>query len=204
MDVLILFVGFVGGFGWLAVFALGIRFLATRRKSHKKKVLGIILLIISFIWMGWVVYVWDQLPGARDKARLVACKSNLKQIGVAIWMYYGDHGEQMPTNLELLKDNGYLTEQFFGRVIKCPAGSMGDAYVPPLSELHYRYFYRLLEDPDSNLPMCWDAQPHFIRKGVFKFLQRRLRNILLADGRVLTIEEDKFQSLTLVGAKQSY
>ncbi len=37
------------------------------------------------------------LNSAREKARRIACTSNLKQIGLAAKMYSGDYGEQFPT-----------------------------------------------------------------------------------------------------------
>ena len=45
------------------------------------------------------------LNSAREKARRIACTSNLKQIGLAAKMYSGDYGEQFPTYKE--KTNSY-------------------------------------------------------------------------------------------------
>jgi len=56
------------------------------------------------------------LAQSRDKARRVACASNMRQIGTACIAYAGDNRLMFPESLDQLR-NGYLTE----KVLICPS-----------------------------------------------------------------------------------
>lgn len=61
--------------------------------------------------------------GSREKSRRINCAGNLKQIGLALLMYSGEHDGYFPnntgngTNFNLLNRNGYLAN---GKVYSCP------------------------------------------------------------------------------------
>jgi len=78
------------------------------------------------------------LNSAREKARRIACASNLKQIGLAAKMYSGDYSEQFPTgwegavgqhngkSLSLLVSQGYVTD---GKVFVCSSSTVTPASI---------------------------------------------------------------------------
>ncbi|MCK4300145.1 MAG: DUF1559 domain-containing protein, partial [Planctomycetes bacterium] len=75
------------------------------------------------------------LARAREAARKAVCKSNLKQIGLALAIYANDHDDKYPLRLEDLLV-GYLPD---AEVLQCPSDSSEERsylYVPGLSVAH--------------------------------------------------------------------
>lgn len=101
----------------------------------------------------------------------------------------------MPPRLDALKDS-YVTDE---KQLLCPAGRPGELYTPPFSlpAESYRYGYRFLIKPSLTTIICWDSVPHLTRHGLFPFLNRQYRNVLLVNGTVKTLSEDEFEALHL-------
>ena len=58
-------------------------------------------------------------PGADAYSR--ACRSNLKQIGLACNIYSNDYNGFFPPNFEALREGGYILKESFPKLMKCPA-----------------------------------------------------------------------------------
>lgn len=124
------------------------------------------------------------LNAAREKARRIACASNLKQIGLSLRMYSGEHQEQFMagTNVtsaaaayEMLRSGGYLETI---KVYMCPSS------VNPLPEggyierTDYTYAPGLTEASSVESGVATD-------KGVgSNWNHNKFGNILFVDGHV--------------------
>ena len=109
---------------------------------------------------------------SHDRARRVSCASSLKQIGLGLKMYAGDHGEEFPA--DLLSIRKYLAGN--PRLFVCPVtdSDAGDfEHVDLWTD--YRYVHGLTEatEPDRPLAYC-RPQNHDGEGG----------NILFVDGHV--------------------
>lgn len=62
------------------------------------------------------------LASAKRKARQTACISNLRQIGLAVNMYWDDHGKR-PPHFAFVTASGYLAAT---NVLRCPDDRVGD------------------------------------------------------------------------------
>jgi prepilin-type processing-associated H-X9-DG protein len=62
----------------------------------------------------------------REGHRISACRSNLRQIGLACHMWADDHGERYPPDLQALVPN-YLDDP---RTFNCPRTASGYEYLP--------------------------------------------------------------------------
>lgn len=97
------------------------------------------------------------LTRARAYARAAACKSNLKQMGLAVAMYQADNNEEMPPDIQTLLDDGYIKG---GMIAYCPASrimAVNEANLDATASYHYAQIkktkdYNLLR----NLPIMWD------------------------------------------------
>ena len=96
----------------------------------------------------------------------------------------------MPASLKILQP--IMGSQ---SVFMCPLSGFSDA--PKYTE--HGYDYRLLRKPSRTDIICWDSSPHQPQHGVFLFLNRDNRNVLLANGQVLDMEEKQFRRLHLQG-----
>jgi len=72
--------------------------------------------------------IMPKMTGARDKAKVEACKQNLRQINNAIELYANDNngvrGPVSGTTYVYLNDSCYLvTEGYLRSAIKCPLGN---------------------------------------------------------------------------------
>lgn len=70
-----------------------------------------LLLVISIIAIlaGILLPVFAQ---AREKARTTTCKSNIRQVALALHMYAGDHDEQMPPSLRIERVSPYAIREY--------------------------------------------------------------------------------------------
>ena len=121
-----------------------------------------------------VVTILPQLDKERKKAMKEAkkyeCMSNLRQIGMALKMYYVDYDEQFPANLEDVYPQYVLDANIF----RCPASdNLTYAYVSGLTEAH-----------PGNTIIVYDSS--VTNHG-------NSRNVLFIDGHVKWMGERKFQ-----------
>ena len=108
------------------------------------------------------------------------CRSNLRQIGLACIIYAQDHKEFFPPNLEVLGKEGYIKKEGFPKLMKCPAQEedVGYIYIGAGKSL------KAAENPPRTI-IAYDKSP----------IHQNGRNVLLGDGHVEWMPEDKFQKL---------
>ena len=119
------------------------------------------------------------LSRAREQARQVACKSNLKQIGLAIAMFANDHDANYPDKLEDLFDQYLMAKQ----VLHCP--STGKPKAGPGMECSYRYVGKLPRGTDPGVIVVYDKPGNHRRTG---------RNALFCDGHVQWLTRGAFRT----------
>lgn len=71
--------------------------------------IGIIAILASLLL--------SSLAGAKKRARIAKCTSNLRQISIALNLYLDDHGNQRPDGFQNLVDGGYLLND---AILRCP------------------------------------------------------------------------------------
>lgn len=124
------------------------------------------------------------------RERTASCMAQLHQIGLAVRTYQGTHPGKTPPTLKAL-----LPVTQSKNVFVCPES--GIVTMPIYTELGYNY--RFLSRPRGTDVIAWDSQPHRPQHSVFFFLNHANRNVLLADGQVLNMDEVQFQQLHLQG-----
>ena len=132
--------------------------------------------------------LFPALGRARGEARKAVCKSNVKQLGLAVNMYMNDHDEKCPPKLEDLFDQ-YITAR---KVFVCPQDSKPMAIGKGL-KCSYRYVGQLSKMTDPQAIVAYDKQGNHPDG----------RNALFYDGHVEWIAEGALrprlqQSLALV------
>ena len=149
------------------------------------------LLIVTAIAMIGIVTFSDFVENAKYTAWVASCKANLKQFGLAIQTYRGNHQDAMPAHLQLLlptlKSRG-VSYALCRDTSTCRNMTGRQGYV-----------YRFLEKPKKTDIICWDSHPHRRWQTYFTWLNRPNRNVLMADGRVKNMPEAEFQKLHLSG-----
>ncbi len=66
------------------------------------------------------------MSGVRESARQVVCRSNVRQMGLGLWMYARDHGDMLPSSVNapgVLNGNPWQTNML--RLGAPPAGAQG-------------------------------------------------------------------------------
>ena len=114
---------------------------------------------------------------ARSSARRAVCKSNLKQLGLAIIMYSNDYNEHYPLKLADLFDQ-YITAR---KVFACPE----DSNPVPIGNgirCSYRYLGGLPITTDPQVMIAYERTANHRMKG---------RNALFYDGHVEWISETR-------------
>ena len=137
---------------------------------------------IPITGMGTPLALGALLPAlgrARGEARATQCRSNLRQIGLAITMYASDNRGRSPEKLTDLLEEGYLTQTGAG-VLMCPnhkgeAAQPGDDYV--LREAFADGSLKLSSGVGE--PIVWDDPS--------KMWHKDRINVLFTDGSVKTL-----------------
>jgi len=118
------------------------------------------------------------LNAAREKARRIACTSNLKQIGLAIRMYSQENSEQFMAGVdtaakafEMLRSGGYLETL---KVYCCPSSVNPLAEGTYVSRTDYTYAPGLSEASSVDSGVSQDKDTNHSKYG----------NILFVDGHV--------------------
>jgi hypothetical protein len=104
----------------------------------------------------------------RSGGRYDSCRSNLKQIGLAIGMYQSDHSDEMPATLQALLDERYMRSPY---VYTCPGADLPrkDERAYPSSQEFDRtdvdqtgdYLYaRPSGAVATRVPVAWDRFVH--------------------------------------------
>lgn len=166
--------------GWVVPLVVGIRRMKSGGPSG-----GVNMILGAIVWFlvlvvggGWML---DGLAGAKGRARMAACSSNLRQIGVAIENYRMTHEGAYPEYLSVLTDTNSAN-----------SGSVSLRLICPNSVSQTVYSYRVPVPPFGG-PVCWDSEPHRIGRFFTWLRSPTYRNIFFADGRVETLTEAEFQ-----------
>ena len=125
------------------------------------------------------------LERARGAARRATCRSNLKQIGLALHMYAADYDEKFPDDFSALYPNYIGTAKIF----KCPNDkTMSEMKeIKPDTRVSYVYVTGLTNQDSADRILAYDASPDFHNgEG---------RNVLFLDGHVAWYTEKEFQKL---------
>ena len=122
-----------------------------KRSRQERTIMTLIYLFLAFLWLAVT------FPGAgmaRERARRIACISDLKAIYLSLGQYAEDNDGFLPPELALLNEQGYLTDR---EVYRCPSRTLPNA---EFSE--YLYFgkdhklkgppFILMRDRDDNHP----------------------------------------------------
>jgi len=144
--------------------------LLTPRKHGKRLLLEVDSATADSI----INFVAPSLLQAQVQATRITCRSNLKSIGMALFMYSSDHKDKFPADLETLLAKTYLREN---KMLICPATKLRDSYI-------YRGAAITVADIPS-LIMVYDKSSN----------HNDGRNVLFLDGHVEWVQEERFQEL---------
>ncbi len=118
-------------------------------------------------------FIAPSLLKARTKATRHSCGSNLKTIGMVLFMYSDDHKDQFPSDLEILITKKYLTAE----TLICPATKSRESYV---------YRGATITVADAPWMITVYEKPSNHEGG---------RNVLFLDGHVEWVREERFQEI---------
>ena len=139
-------------------------------------------------------FLLPTLGMARATARATACKSNLRQIGMAVYRYSDANNGQLPPDLKTLVDAETVTEM---GIFVCPSDP---AYDDDSDEWWYCSYESVLDLTDkilteeilpSDAMLAWDSEP-----GRHRVPGRHPgggRNAVFADRHVELLTEEEFQ-----------
>lgn len=121
------------------------RGLSCKIKRHfmKKSGFTLIELLVVIVIVGVIAgFLLPTMSGVRSSARRLQCMNNMRQVGVAFYMYLDDNNEQFPIMLPpcwQVSINKYIDDQ---KVWGCP-GQPGVGYGEVTSPFPFAYNYRL-------------------------------------------------------------
>jgi prepilin-type N-terminal cleavage/methylation domain-containing protein len=85
------------------------------------------LLVVIAIIAIMAAIVVPMAAAVNDRSRITECDAHLQQIGVALSMYFEDHG-RYPASLQALYDERYLDQK---ELLRCSRGEHDYFYRPP-------------------------------------------------------------------------
>jgi len=172
-------IGFMGMGGLFCAFAFlfGICGIITAIKNRNR--VGIIICIVCVLLNLFFLYHIPAEGVAREPAKRISCRSNIKQIHLALKQYAMDYAGNFPpangaVGLEYLRKYDYLTDY---AVYICPSTRTArDKDTQPLTEdiVDYVYIGGLNEKSAQNTPVLYDKPGNHQDFG----------NVLFADGTV--------------------
>lgn len=124
------------------------------------------LLMVMFIitLASTVIVVWGH--AARERARQVACTSNVKQLGIALSMYAADHHGWYPPSTDWVEPiHAYVKN---AQMFCCPSATKDEPpshYEPTMSQVNlpsrvdYAYRPGLSSDDVPQTLIIWDNEP---------------------------------------------
>lgn len=133
---------------------------------------------------------YDAASNAPFQGRAIICQSNLFQIGRAITTYRNEHGGKVPPDFHSL-----IAALRSKTALVCPL----TGYVTSPVYLERSYTCRFPTRPNDSDTLCWDSGAHHPWHTVFRFMNHDSRNVLYANGKVVTLSEQQFQHLHLQG-----
>ena len=74
--------------------------------------------VFLFLVLGWIGFLTLQVVSQPGGARRASCMNNIRQIGLAMFQYAGDHDGRFPDSFGALLKEGYLTT---AKVFICPS-----------------------------------------------------------------------------------
>lgn len=130
-------------------------------------------LVLLIVVNSLIALLGSPFGAAREKARRVSCLSNLKQIGLAMRLYSGDHSQRFPSDAAettigsfALMTNNYMTAY---KSWVCPsdrrrsAGSQWESFTS--NNVSYAYNgFGLTEAVQPDTPLACDASVGDIRR----------------------------------------
>ncbi len=148
-------------------------------------------------------FLLPALSKAREAARRASCMNNIRQIGLAMFQYAGDHDDKFPDSFGVLLHDGYLTTP---KVFLCPSSrrvynfpdkllDFKNADVKDLDKalepfLSYVRVSGIDHTADAETIILYEKDGAHTREG---------RNCFFNDGHVEWVWEDRFQ---LIRAEQ--
>jgi hypothetical protein len=140
--------------------------------NSKYKVIKKAGMVFFYAFLAFIA-LWLQTPllgCAREKAKQICCRSNLKQIRLALMQYAGDNKSNLPPNLKTLSDTDYLTDEC---VYRCPSR------LRPNTEFSDYLYYgagRKIDEEPSFI-MARDHDKNHLGK---------YKSILMSDGEIIS------------------
>jgi hypothetical protein len=173
------FVGWVTG---LIAVILGIIVLATKRRGNALAVGG----IAAGVVLTALVMIW--LPMARQDARRVVSRTNLRGIGIAVGMYASDYNECLPPDLSVLVRDSYVsTGQLSSPATgNAPPRMIGGKLVGPVDYVYVRPAEKVTDlDSPFTAIVAYEPPKHWDGKGTF---------VLYMDGHTEWLSAEEFQA----------
>ena len=132
----------------------------------------------------------------REPARQTMCKTNLKQIGLAVLLYQDSFGDY-PPDLEILITTGFAGDS---QVFRCPSQEGKDIRIGDNIDAEGSYYYARIapggNPPDEiPVPIAWDKKcVHRVSLGANTSASLPGVNVLHSDGSATTLTCDALKA----------